>query len=100
MLRSSGTTYVCDVNGFSFVKTSDKYYQDCALMLKKIIYKKLRLTWNPNEQTEESSKFFKANRERLEKNRTKALIDDDTKSIMSSQMNRPYRPIDQTPEKT
>lgn len=49
MLRSSGTTYVCDVNGFSFVKTSDKYYQDCALMLKKIIYKKLRLTWNPNE---------------------------------------------------
>ena len=26
MLRSGSTTYVCDVNGFSFVKTSDKYY--------------------------------------------------------------------------
>ena len=30
MLRSGGKTYVCDVNGFSFVKTSDKYYEDCA----------------------------------------------------------------------
>jgi inositol hexakisphosphate/diphosphoinositol-pentakisphosphate kinase len=26
MLRSGNTTYVCDVNRFSFVKTSDKYY--------------------------------------------------------------------------
>jgi inositol hexakisphosphate/diphosphoinositol-pentakisphosphate kinase len=41
MLRSGGKTYVC--NGFSFVKTSDKYYQDCALMIKRIIYKKLKL---------------------------------------------------------
>ena len=31
MLRSNGKTYVCDVNGFSFVKTSEKYYEDCAL---------------------------------------------------------------------
>ena len=83
MLRSDKTTYVCDVNGFSFVKTSDKYYQDCALMLKKIIYKKLKLTWISNE-TEEFSKFFKANKERLEKNRTKALIYDDSKSMISS----------------
>jgi inositol hexakisphosphate/diphosphoinositol-pentakisphosphate kinase len=30
MLRSKGKSYVCDVNGFSFVKTSKKYYQDCA----------------------------------------------------------------------
>lgn len=26
MLRSHGKTYVCDVNGFSFVKSSDNYY--------------------------------------------------------------------------
>jgi inositol hexakisphosphate/diphosphoinositol-pentakisphosphate kinase len=31
MLRSGGKTYVCDVNGFSFVKSSDNYYRDCAL---------------------------------------------------------------------
>ena len=51
MLRSGNTTYVCDVNGFSFVKTSDKYYQDCALMIKKIIYRKLRLKWHGNEES-------------------------------------------------
>ncbi len=33
MLRSGGKTYVCDVNGFSFVKTSDKYYEDCATQI-------------------------------------------------------------------
>jgi inositol-hexakisphosphate/diphosphoinositol-pentakisphosphate 1-kinase len=30
MLRSKGQSYVCDVNGFAFVKTSKKFYQDCA----------------------------------------------------------------------
>lgn len=48
MLRSQGKTYVCDVNGFSFVKSSDKYYEDCAYKIKKIIYKKLNLTWQVN----------------------------------------------------
>lgn len=43
MLRSQGKTYVCDVNGFSFVKSSDKYYEDCAYKIKKIIYQKLNL---------------------------------------------------------
>lgn len=41
MLRCGGKTYVCDVNGFSFVKTSHKYYEDCAMQLRRIIYKKL-----------------------------------------------------------
>jgi len=41
MLRSKGNSFVCDVNGFSFVKTSKKYYQDCANQLSKIIMKKL-----------------------------------------------------------
>lgn len=43
MLRSGGKTYVCDVNGFSFVKSSDNYYRDCAHQLKQIIYDKLGL---------------------------------------------------------
>lgn len=38
MLRCGGKTYVCDVNGFSFVKTSFKYYEDCAMQLRRIIY--------------------------------------------------------------
>jgi inositol hexakisphosphate/diphosphoinositol-pentakisphosphate kinase len=46
LLRSKGKSYVCDVNGFSFVKTSKKYYQDCANQIRKIIMRKLEIKWS------------------------------------------------------
>ncbi|XP_065175495.1 inositol hexakisphosphate and diphosphoinositol-pentakisphosphate kinase 2-like isoform X1 [Sycon ciliatum] len=37
LLRAHGKSYVCDVNGFSFVKTSQKYYADSAQILSEMI---------------------------------------------------------------
>ena len=41
MLRTHGKSYVCDVNGFSFVKTSKKYYDDAAQVLMSLIVQEL-----------------------------------------------------------
>ncbi|XP_078484024.1 inositol hexakisphosphate and diphosphoinositol-pentakisphosphate kinase 2 isoform X7 [Ciona intestinalis] len=40
-LRAHGKSFVCDVNGFSFVKNSMKYYDDCAKVLGNIIMRDL-----------------------------------------------------------
>ena len=37
ILRSQGKSYVCDVNGWSFVKGNKKYYEDCAILIRKLI---------------------------------------------------------------
>ena len=41
MLRSPSGTFVCDVNGWSFVKTSPKYWDDCAHILVELILRQL-----------------------------------------------------------
>nr|XP_020478398.1 inositol hexakisphosphate and diphosphoinositol-pentakisphosphate kinase 2-like isoform X12 [Monopterus albus] len=41
LLRANGHSFVCDVNGFSFVKNSMKYYDDCAKVLGNIVMREL-----------------------------------------------------------
>ena len=47
LLRANGKSYVCDVNGFSFVKNSQKYYDDCAKVLGNMILRKLAPNYAP-----------------------------------------------------
>ena len=37
----NGSSLVCDVNGWSFVKNSTKYYEDCAMLLRRYLHKGL-----------------------------------------------------------
>lgn len=41
LLRANGHSYVCDVNGFSFVKSSMKYYEDCSKIIGNMVLRAL-----------------------------------------------------------
>ena len=41
ILRSKDRSYVCDVNGWSFVKGNKKYFEDCAIQIRKIVLSNL-----------------------------------------------------------
>ena len=55
--RANGRSYVCDVNGFSFVKNSAKYYDDCARIVGNMILRHLAPTlhipWAPPFQLDD-----------------------------------------------
>ena len=58
ILRCQGNSYVCDVNGFSFVKGNKKYYEDCSILIRKMIYKGLGIHFEENFSIFTSQKTF------------------------------------------
>ncbi|KAH8582745.1 histidine acid phosphatase [Cryptosporidium sp. chipmunk genotype I] len=64
----TGESVVCDVNGFSFVKGNEKYYNDCAqiitsLFLKKLFKKNKIIPMTKFEKKKKNMSFFKKSRE-------------------------------------
>ncbi|XP_072290764.1 inositol hexakisphosphate and diphosphoinositol-pentakisphosphate kinase 1-like isoform X7 [Eucyclogobius newberryi] len=57
LLRANGHSFVCDVNGFSFVKNSMKYYDDCAKVLGNLLMRELapqlHLPWSVPLESED-----------------------------------------------
>eukprot|EP00002_Diphylleia_rotans_P008794 TRINITY_DN1878_c0_g1_i1.p1 TRINITY_DN1878_c0_g1~~TRINITY_DN1878_c0_g1_i1.p1 ORF type:complete len:1006 (-),score=213.20 TRINITY_DN1878_c0_g1_i1:2009-5026(-) len=49
LLRDEDRSFVCDVNGFSFVKNSPKYYDDCAQVLCDVILTHFGIKRKPSD---------------------------------------------------
>ena len=60
ILRYDGNSYVCDVNGWPFVKKNKKYNEDCAKIIKKIILKGLN---KDNKKNTSSGKLINLNKD-------------------------------------
>ncbi|KAF4751960.1 hypothetical protein FOZ62_000660, partial [Perkinsus olseni] len=45
VLRTTGRSIVCDVNGWSFVKGNQRYYDDCAILVQKFFLDRFHITF-------------------------------------------------------
>ena len=61
ILRCQGNSYVCDVNGFSFVKGNKKYYEDCSILIRKMIYKGLDIHYGDTLKCQKYNTLNKLN---------------------------------------
>ncbi|KAI9915853.1 hypothetical protein PsorP6_007506 [Peronosclerospora sorghi] len=57
ILRVRDASYVCDVNGWSFVKNSEKYYDDCGILLTQYLEQALDGAMNGDDFGTDSSAF-------------------------------------------
>ena len=46
-MRSRGSSYICDINGFSFVKGNKKYYEDFGILIRDLLIDNLRPDYEP-----------------------------------------------------
>jgi inositol hexakisphosphate/diphosphoinositol-pentakisphosphate kinase len=86
LLRAGGSSYVCDVNGWSFVKGSNKYYDDCGTLVRQLFLqlfapKYLELTPNVPSVLP-SPRPFSAKTHLLEAYNTKADLKKERHSIL------------------